>query len=88
MGYTTCKRQPSAAAVRPMFPVLFGISGCRRTKWKSGGRVGDACTRGGSALEFFFRQWPLEASALCAICAGLTDAEEAPDGADGDPEKI
>ena len=31
-----CRRQPVAAAVRPMAPVLFGISGCSSTIWKRG----------------------------------------------------
>ena len=36
IGCTMCNRQPVAAAVRPMAPVLFGISGCSNTIWKRG----------------------------------------------------
>ena len=40
------------------------------------------------ALEFSFRERALEACTTRAVVASLADAQEAPHGAHGDPEKV
>src|SRR4051812_22286773 len=69
IGCTMCRRQPVAAAVRPIAPVLFGISGCSSTIWKrgrleTGRRLADGALTAGV--------WPpLIATALAVVAAGL-----------------